>query len=116
MLIHLVYFTVKTTKPTNATFYGCDSILFRNVKITFIDRETRRKKDYWNLNGVINWDFNSTFCKCEDDWNRFLKCGKDERMESVTENSRLFLVILATYIGLMLFMVCMYRIIWKLCV
>lgn len=116
MLVDLVYFTVKTINPINATFYGCDSILFRNVKITFIDQATRKKRDYWNLSGAINWDFNSTFCKCEDDWNRFLKCGRDERMDLITANSNLFFVILATYAGLILFMVCMYRIIWKLCV
>lgn len=114
--VDLVYYTLRIKSPINATFYGCDFVTHRNVKITFIDQMARKEGLFSNLSDVIDRSFNATFCRCEEDWNSFLSCKRDEKLESIAASSDLFLIILASYTGFMLFIVCLYKTVRNICI
>lgn len=103
--LEIILFTIHTNETVRAAFYGCCLHSIRNVKIIVIDELTRNKGIDQFKDETINWKFNSTFCKCKEDYERIKNCDLEEKSELLEFNTVLALLVAAFYIAILLIVI-----------
>lgn len=91
--LDLVLITMRTNQSVKAVFYGCNLHFKRNVKIFLIEKGAQDKKFNQFMSEKNNWEYNSSFCKCSEDFNRAQNCT-----DTSESNVTLAMLIITVYV------------------